>query len=52
LLPHGRVAGDVWSPVVVIHEGAAIIGEIAMTASPDGRAATNASVAGGIRGGH
>jgi cytoskeletal protein CcmA (bactofilin family) len=52
LLPHGRVAGDVWSPVVVIHEGAAIIGEIAMTESPDGKAATNASVAGGVRGGH
>ena len=30
LLPLGRVAGDVHSPAVVIHEGAAISGEVVM----------------------
>jgi cytoskeletal protein CcmA (bactofilin family) len=30
ILPHGRVAGDVRAPVIVIHEGALIAGEISM----------------------
>jgi cytoskeletal protein CcmA (bactofilin family) len=34
ILPHGRVAGDVHSPVIVIHEGALIAGEIAMVSAP------------------
>ena len=43
LLPHGRVAGDVQAPVIVIHEGAAIAGQIAMTATGDGRLHSTAS---------
>lgn len=38
VLPHGRVAGDVRAPVVVIHEGALVVGEIAMSASKDAKA--------------
>jgi cytoskeletal protein CcmA (bactofilin family) len=34
ILPHGRVAGDVRAPVIVIHEGALIAGEIAMVSAP------------------
>jgi cytoskeletal protein CcmA (bactofilin family) len=38
ILPRGRVAGDVRAPVIIIHEGALIAGEIAMTARVDTRA--------------
>jgi len=33
VLPRGRVAGDVSAPVMVIHEGATLVGEISMTAA-------------------
>ena len=33
VLPHGRVAGDVSAPAVVIHEGAIVVGEISMAPS-------------------
>jgi cytoskeletal protein CcmA (bactofilin family) len=42
ILPRGRVAGDVRSPVLVIHEGALIAGDIAMSA-PESRAAPAAA---------
>ena len=38
VLPRGRVMGDVRAPVIVIHEGALVAGEIAMTAAADVRA--------------
>ncbi len=38
VLPHGRVVGDVRAPVIVIHEGALVAGDIAMTAAIDVRA--------------
>jgi cytoskeletal protein CcmA (bactofilin family) len=34
VLPRGRVSGDVNAPVIVVHEGAMIAGEISMTGSP------------------
>lgn len=37
VLPHGRVAGDVRAPVIVIHEGALVVGEIAMSPSKDAK---------------
>jgi cytoskeletal protein CcmA (bactofilin family) len=39
VLPRGRVAGEIRAPVVVIHEGALLTGDIAMTSAGDtGRA--------------
>lgn len=35
VLPRGRVMGDVRAPVIVIHEGALIAGDIAMTAASE-----------------
>lgn len=37
VLPQGRVAGDIRAPMMVIHEGALVTGEIVMTASLDAR---------------
>jgi cytoskeletal protein CcmA (bactofilin family) len=39
VLPRGRVAGDVRAPVLVVHEGAIIAGEIAMAPASDAKAA-------------
>ncbi|MFN8593937.1 MAG: polymer-forming cytoskeletal protein [Thermomicrobiales bacterium] len=33
VLPRGKFAGDVWAPVIVIHDGALVSGEITMTAA-------------------
>jgi cytoskeletal protein CcmA (bactofilin family) len=44
LLPHGRVSGDVFSPVIVIHEGAAIVGEIAMTSGSEAKGAPSQAI--------
>ncbi len=44
ILPHGRVAGDIRSPVIVIHEGALVTGEIIMTAALDSRASSSSAV--------
>lgn len=52
VLPRGRVAGDVRAPVVVIHDGALIAGEIAMSPSHESRTTLPAaSVARAARGG-
>lgn len=52
LLPRGRVSGDVFAPVIVIHEGAAIVGEIAMTSASESKGAANQAVgARSVRGG-
>ena len=37
VLPHGRVAGDVNAPVIVIHEGATLVGEISMAPTGESR---------------
>lgn len=50
LLPHGRVAGDVRAPMIVIHDGAMIAGEISMAPS-NGVIASPASTARVARGG-
>ena len=39
VLPRGRVAADIRAPVIVIHEGALLVGEISM-ATADSRAST------------
>lgn len=39
ILPRGRVAGDISAPVLVVHEGAVIAGDIAMAAPPDRKSA-------------
>ncbi|MGH2614800.1 MAG: bactofilin family protein, partial [Thermomicrobiales bacterium] len=38
VLPRGRVAGDVRAPIIVIHDGALIAGEIAMSLPKDAKA--------------
>jgi cytoskeletal protein CcmA (bactofilin family) len=43
ILPRGRVAGDIRSPVLVIHEGALIAGDIAMSPLPDSRTAPSSA---------
>lgn len=40
VLPRGRVSGDVRAPVIVVHEGATIAGEISMVAASDPRSAS------------
>jgi cytoskeletal protein CcmA (bactofilin family) len=40
LLPRGRVSGDVRAPIVVIHQGAIISGEIAMSGDADAHRAS------------
>jgi cytoskeletal protein CcmA (bactofilin family) len=40
VLPRGRVAGDVRAPVIVVHEGATIVGEISMSATSETRPST------------
>jgi cytoskeletal protein CcmA (bactofilin family) len=47
VLPRGRVAGEIHAPVIVVHEGATIAGEIAMTELGDAR--VNPSSATGAR---
>lgn len=47
VLPRGRVAGDVRSPVIVVHEGATISGEISMSTAAEARSSTK--LAGGHR---
>lgn len=37
ILPRGKVAGDVRAPIVVVHEGALIAGEVSMTAAGEQR---------------
>lgn len=44
VLPSGRVAGDVRSPVIVIHEGATIAGEISMLPAAETRSSTMPAV--------
>jgi cytoskeletal protein CcmA (bactofilin family) len=43
ILPRGRVAGDIRSPVLVIHEGALIAGDIAMSQLADSRTAPSSA---------
>ena len=50
VLPRGRVVGEVSAPVMVIHEGAMLVGEISMTATAEARAPL-ASSARAARGG-
>ncbi|MBW3633090.1 MAG: polymer-forming cytoskeletal protein [Chloroflexi bacterium] len=40
VLPRGRVAGDIHAPVIVIHEGAILVGEISMAPTAESRAST------------
>jgi cytoskeletal protein CcmA (bactofilin family) len=47
VLPRGRVAGDVRAPVIVVHEGATIAGEIAMSQVGDAKAQSSSSI--GVR---
>ena len=47
VLPRGRVAGDIRAPVIVIHEGAMLAGEISMASTPDVRASTLRAARGG-----
>lgn len=49
LLPRGRVAGDVQAPVIVIHDGGIIAGEISM--APSNEVKASASTARVARGG-
>jgi cytoskeletal protein CcmA (bactofilin family) len=42
ILPHGRVAADVRAPAIVIHDGALLVGEIAMTAADEPRSKLSA----------
>lgn len=43
ILPHGRVSGDVRSPVLVVHEGALMAGNVHMTAAQDVKASSSSS---------
>ena len=43
VLPRGRVAGDVHAPVIIIHDGAMVAGEISMAPSNDSRASVAAT---------
>jgi cytoskeletal protein CcmA (bactofilin family) len=47
VLPRGRVVGDVRAPVIVVHEGATIAGDISMTPAAETRSST--VLAGGHR---
>jgi cytoskeletal protein CcmA (bactofilin family) len=47
ILPRGRVAGDIRAPIVVVHEGAMIAGDIVM--SPAGEAKTSYAAGAGGR---
>ncbi len=47
VLPQGRVAGDVRAPVIVIHEGAMLVGEVSMAPATDVRASTLRAARGG-----
>ena len=40
VLPRGRVAGDIFAPVIVVHEGANVVGEISMAPNAESRAST------------
>jgi cytoskeletal protein CcmA (bactofilin family) len=40
VLPRGRVAGDICAPVIVIHEGAILVGEISMVPTAESRGST------------
>jgi cytoskeletal protein CcmA (bactofilin family) len=40
VLPRGRVAGDICAPVIVVHEGANVVGDISMAPTPQSRAST------------
>jgi cytoskeletal protein CcmA (bactofilin family) len=40
ILPRGRVVGDVLAPVLVIHEGALMVGDIAMAPANQGKSTT------------
>jgi cytoskeletal protein CcmA (bactofilin family) len=40
VLAHGKVAGDVHSPVITVHDGAVIAGDISMTPSTSARSST------------
>ena len=40
VLPHGKVAGDVHAPVITVHDGAVIAGDISMTPSSSSRSST------------
>ncbi len=45
VLPRGKVAGDVNAPVIVVHDGALLAGEVSMTSAADSRSSTSATVA-------
>lgn len=45
VLPRGKVAGDVHAPVIVVHDGALLAGEVTMTSAVDSRASSSATVA-------
>lgn len=45
LLPRGRVIGDVRAPVIVIHDGAMLSGEIAMAPANDARVPASSPLA-------
>jgi cytoskeletal protein CcmA (bactofilin family) len=46
VLPRGRVSGDVRAPVIVVHEGAMIAGDISMVSAGDAGAAHLSSAGG------
>ena len=43
ILPRGRVAGDINAPVLVVHEGAVLAGDVAMAAPADRKSSQAAS---------
>lgn len=51
ILPRGRVIGDVHAPIIVIHDGAMIAGEIAMSAATEPRLAATSPETRAARGG-
>lgn len=44
VLPRGQVVGDIRSPVIVVHEGAAIAGDVTMGAPSDTRSTAMAAI--------
>lgn len=43
VLPRGNVAGDIRAPIVIVHEGAMIAGEVVMSATGDLRSSSGAN---------